>query len=160
MGKPNLTVLDPEAPQSSPITAAPRAKGVAAPSEGWGLHIDAKKHFPGQAGFIAHHYCKGVAGGLTQCLLFDSDSPNARLVGVEAIVPTATYNTFGKDEKANWHYHKDEIPKVEATLPDVAAEDAGAIVKSIEETYGKIYLLWDPSKSDLPVGKPSVTVLK
>ena len=76
------------------------------------------------------------------------------------IVPTATYNTFSKDEKANWHYHKDEIPKVEATLPDVAAEDAGAIVKSIEETYGKIYLLWDPSKSDLPVGKPSITVLK
>ncbi len=37
------------------------------PSDGWTLHIDAKMHFPGKSDMIAHHYCKPVAGGLTQC---------------------------------------------------------------------------------------------
>ncbi len=129
------------------------------PSEGYTLHIDAKLHFPGQPDMIAHHYCKGVAGGLTECLLFDSDAPDARLVGVEVIVGPDVYATFSADEKMLWHYHKEEIPKVSATLPDLSAEEAAKVVKSIEDTYGKIYLLWDPGTTNVPTGQPSVTVL-
>ena len=129
------------------------------PSEGWTLHIDAKKHFPGNSDLIAHHYCKPVAGGFYECQLYDSDAPDARLVGVEVVVPADTYSKFSADEKALWHYHKTEIPKVQATLPDLSPEEAAKVVKSLEETYGKIYLLWDPSKGDLPIGNPSVYVL-
>ncbi len=141
----------------------PRSAGGAdatKPTEGWTLHIDAKLHFPGKSDMIAHHYCKPVAGGLTECQLYDSDGPDARLVGSEMIVPAATYKTFGAAEKKLWHYHRVEIPKVSATLPDVSPDDAAKIVKSIQETYGKVYLLWDPSKSDLPMGRPSVSILK
>ena len=129
------------------------------PSDGWTLHIDAKKHFPGNPDLIAHHYCKAVADGLLECQLYDSDAPDARLVGVEAVVNADTYSKFSADEKALWHYHKTEIPKVEATLPDLSPEEAAKVVKSLEETYGKIYLLWDPAKGDLPIGNPSVYVL-
>jgi hypothetical protein len=59
-----------------------------------------------------------------------------------------------------WHYHKTEIAKVSATLPDLSPEEAAKVVKSIEETYGKIYLVWDPGLQSLPTGNPSVTVLK
>jgi hypothetical protein len=34
------------------------------PTDGWTLHIDAKKHIPKMPGVIAHHYCKQVSGGL------------------------------------------------------------------------------------------------
>lgn len=132
----------------------------AKPSEGWTLHVDAKLHFPGRPDMIAHHYCKAVAGGLTQCQLYDGDGPDARLVGTEMIVPAETYKTFSPAEKKLWHYHKTEIPKVSATLPDLSPDEAAKVVKSLEETYGKIYLLWDPSKSDLPMGRPSVSILK
>jgi hypothetical protein len=139
-------------------TPAVRAAGPK-PAEGFTLHIDAKLHFPGKPDMIAHHYCKGVSGGLTECLLFESDEPDARLVGVEVIVGPAVYATFSADEKAMWHYHKEEIPKVSATLPDLSAEEAAKVVKSIEDTYGKIYLIWDPGKTSVPTGQPSVTVL-
>lgn len=129
------------------------------PAEGFTLHVDAKFHFPGQSDMIAHHYCKPVAGGMTQCLIFESDEPDSRLVGAEVIVGPDIYNSFSADEKKMWHYHKTEIPKVEATLPDVSAEEAGNIVKSMEETYGKVYLLWDPGKNQMPTGSPSVTIL-
>lgn len=129
------------------------------PSEGWTLHIDAQKHFPTNPERIAHHYCKTVAGGLIECQLYDSDRQDARLVGVETIVGAEVYNTFSADEKALWHYHKTEISKVNATLPEMSQEEAAAFVKSIEETYGKVYMLWDPDRSELPVGEPEVHIL-
>ena len=127
--------------------------------EGWTLHIDAEKHFPTNPDRIAHHYCKAVAGGLIECQLYDSDRPDAKLVGVEMVVDAKTYNTFSADEKALWHYHKTEIPKVNATLPDLSPEEAAKVVKSLEETYGKLYILWDPDRSELPTGKPEVHIL-
>ena len=129
------------------------------PNDGFTLHIDAKKHFPGKPDMIAHHYCKGVAGGLTECQLYDSDSSDAKLVGVEVIVGPDMYKSFDATEKTQWHYHKDEIPKVDAKLPDLTEEEAAKVVKSIEDTYGKIYILWDPGKGDQPVGKPFVNIL-
>lgn len=139
--------------------AGPAGAAGPKPAEGFALHVDAKLHFPGQGDAIAHHYCKPVAGGMTECLLFASDDPDARLVGVEVIVGPDVYATFTADEKAMWHYHRDEIPKVSATLPDLSPEEAAKVVESIQETYGKVYLLWDPTKDSEPTGQPSVTVL-
>ena len=129
------------------------------PSSGFVLHIDAEKHFPADEKKIAHHYCKQVRGGMFECQLYDSDSKDARLVGVEVVVDAKTWQAFDSVENKNWHYHKTEIPKVNAKLPDLSSEEAAKVVKTLEETYGKIYLLWDPAKSDLPIGSPSITVL-
>lgn len=142
-----------------PVVAAEVKTSGDKPSEGFTLHIDAKKHFPGKPEMIAHHYCKGVADGLTECQLYDSDAKDARLVGVEVIVGPDMYKSFNAAEKTQWHYHKDEIPKVDAKLPDLSEEEAVKVVKSIEDTYGKIYLLWDPGKGDQPVGNPIVNIL-
>ena len=130
------------------------------PAEGFALHVDAKLHFPGNTEMIAHHFCKPVAGGMTQCLIFETDDPDARLVGVEVIVGPDVQGAFSTEEKAMWHYHKTEIPKVAATMPDLSAEEAAKIVKNIEETYGKVYLLWDPSTNKGPTGSPSVSILE
>lgn len=150
------TVVQP-APQPS---VSPAPVQVSRPHEGFTLHIDAEKHFPGDEKRIAHHYCKQVWGELTECQLFDSDSADARLVGVELVVPADTYNQFNVAERAYWHYHKEEIPKVNAKLPDLSADEAAKVAKSLEETYGKIYLLWDPGKGDEPLGEPSLNILK
>lgn len=129
------------------------------PSDGWTLHITAKMHFPGKPGMLAHHFCKQVAGGLIECQLYDSGAPDARLVGVETIVPSATYAKFSAAEKAQWHYHRVEIPLVSAAVLDMSPDQAEKVVNSIVDTYGKIYLLWDPSRQSMPTGQPSVTIL-
>lgn len=143
-------------------TAVAEEKGASAaikPSDGWTLHIDAKRHMPKMPDMVVHHYCKPVSGGLIECQLYDSDKPDARLIGVEMVVDAATYNKFTKNEKALWHHHKTEIPKVDATLPDLSAEEAAKTLKGMEETYGKVYILWNPAKNESPVGKPAVSVL-
>lgn len=154
------SVKAPTAKQAQQMSTSPTPVQASKPHEGFTLHIDAEKHFPGDEKKIAHHFCKQVTGGLTECQLYDSDSPDARLVGMELVVSTDMYNKFDDAEKAYWHYHKVEIPKVNAKLPDLSKEEAAKVAKSLEETYGKIYLLWDPSKGDQPLGEPSVNILK
>ena len=134
------------------------ATQVTKPTEGWTLHVDAKRHIPKMPDMIAHHYCKPVSGGLTECQLYDSDEPDARIIGIEVIVDKETWKKFTGKEKALWHYHKVEIPKVSATLPDVSPEESAKILKGMEETYGKVYILWDPMKKE-PLGKPQVSIL-
>jgi hypothetical protein len=34
------------------------------------------------------------------------------------------------------------------------------VVKKIEGTYGKVYVLWDPGKGQPAVGQPSLSILK
>jgi Protein of unknown function (DUF1264) len=131
------------------------------PTGGWTLHIDAQKHF-GDANptEVAHHWCKTVAGGLIECQIYDSDAPDARLVEVETIVSPAVYNSFSPQEQALWHYHKVEIPKVNATLPDMTPAEAAKTVAALTETYGKVWMLWDPATNANPVGTPTIVVLK
>jgi hypothetical protein len=129
---------------------------AAHPSAGFDLHIDAQAHFPGDPEAIAHHFCKAVAGGMFECLLFASEEPDAPLVGVEVVVDAPTWQGFDAAEQALWHYHKEEIPLVHATLPELSADEAADVVAMLEETYGKVYLLWDPTAGDLPTGQPFV----
>jgi len=145
-------------PQTSETSAAAQAENL--PHAGFTLHIDAEKHFPADEKKIAHHYCKQVRGGMFECQLYDSDEKDARLVGVETVVDTNTWKGFDKAEQGLWHYHKEEIPKINAKLPDLSEEEAKKVVEMLNETYGKVYLLWDPAKSDLPLGQPSISILK
>ena len=132
----------------------------AAPSQGWTLHIDAQKHFGAHPDEIAHHWCKPV-DGMIECQIYDSDAPNAHLVAIETIVAPDVYKSFSADERALWHYHKDEIPKVNASLPDLSPADAQKVVAQITDTYGKVWLLYDPmSTNNRPTGAPTITVLK
>jgi hypothetical protein len=131
------------------------------PSDGWTIHIDAEQHFgDAHPTEIAHHWCKPVAGGLTECQIYDSDAPDARLVAVETIVAPSVYASFTPAEQALWHYHKVEIPKVHATLPGMTPDQAAKTIAAMSDTYGKIWLLWDPMTNANPVGTPTITVLK
>ena len=142
-------------------SALPAAAAGPTPTSGWTLHIDAEKHFgDSNPTEVAHHWCKTVAGGLIECQIYDSDAPDARLVEVETIVTPAVYNSFSPSEQALWHYHKVEIPKVNAKLPDMTPDQAAKTIAAITDTYGKVWMLWDPAANSNPVGTPTVVVLK
>ncbi|MGC1379540.1 MAG: DUF1264 domain-containing protein [Candidatus Baltobacteraceae bacterium] len=143
-----------------PLSAA-AAAATTSPTDGWTLHIDAEKHFgDAHPTEIAHHWCKNVAGGLVECQIYDSDAPDAHLVAVETVVAPAVYNSFPPAEQALWHYHKVEIPKVNATLPGMTPEEAAKALAAMSDTYGKVWLLWDPMVSVNPIGEPTVSILK
>ncbi|MBC5809390.1 MAG: DUF1264 domain-containing protein [Candidatus Eremiobacteraeota bacterium] len=139
-----------------PATAAP----ASGPATGWTIHIDAQKHFTDHPSEWAHHWCKAVAAGMFECQIYSSDKPDAQMVGVETIVGPDVYKAFAPEEQAKWHYHKTEIPKVNAKLPGMSAADQKKLVAQMMPTYGKVYILWDPMTSKTPIGDPTLTILK
>ncbi|MBI4288437.1 MAG: DUF1264 domain-containing protein [Chloroflexi bacterium] len=129
----------------------PQGAPPSSPAFGYTLHIDAIKHINTAPELVVHHYCKSITDQVSQCLLFDKDGPNARLIGVETIISPQMYAALPEAEKPNWHYHKTEIPQVDAKLPGLSEKEAAAVVAKLEDTYGKVVIFWEP-KDPAPIG--------
>jgi uncharacterized protein DUF1264 len=144
-------------------SAMPMGSGMmTSPVSGYTLHIDASQHFAGHPDEIIHHWCKTFSPSFIECLLYDSDGPNGHAVGVETVVPTSVWKTYSSEERARWHYHRVEIPKLKVvTLPGLTKEQSQKVVASLRETYGKVWILWDPmATGNKPTGEPTITILK
>ena len=140
--------------QAPPVQAA-----AASPATGWTIHIDAKKHFgAAHPNEIAHHYCKNVTG-MIECQIYDSDAPNANLVAVETILQPNVYHSLPASEQPLWHYHRTEIPRVDAKIIGMSAADQKKLIAAMMPTYGKVFVLYDPlSTNNLPTGRPWVSI--
>lgn len=109
---------------------------------------------------IVHHHCKVYDDMTAACLLFptgmtDQDKP----YGIEYVIPANLYDTLPEEEKKYWHYHLTELPKVNATTPDMTAEEAAKVKPVLDETYGKVVYFWqlgDP----LPIGEPTAVIIE
>jgi hypothetical protein len=107
----------------------------------------------------SHHYCDQVNEDFAQCALYDGNTGDARLHGVEYIVSEKLYNTLPADEKAYWHPHNFEILSGQLRmpgLPDVAEKEA--LTRKMN-SYGKTWHFWKTGvygqQADaLPLGAP------
>lgn len=99
----------------------------------------------------AHHFCQVVNDDLLQCVLFDGNTKNSNLIGIEYIVSEKLFSSLPEDEKPFWHPHNYEILSgqlVAPGLPDVAEK---AFLKRLMNSYGKTWHTWHSGRHD---GKP------
>lgn len=61
-----------------------------------GLHIYA--HDTKRA-VKAYHFCTHLRHDLHQCIIYDSDQPDARLIGIEYLIPEDAFIALPADEK-------------------------------------------------------------
>ncbi len=110
----------------------------------------------------AHHYCRVVNDDLLQCVLFDGNTKDANLIGVEYIVSARLFDTLPEPEKPYWHPHNFEILSgqlVAPGLPDVAEK---AFLGLLMNSYGKTWHTWHTGRHDggpgmnLPMGDPKL----
>lgn len=107
----------------------------------------------------AHHFCRQVNEDFAQCALFDGNSKNANLNGIEYIISENLFASLPEDEKQYWHPHNYEILSgqlVAPRLPDVAEK---ALMKTKMNSYGKTWHVWNTGSMEhgaqkLPLGKP------
>ena len=57
----------------------------------------------------AHHFCRQVNQDFAQCTLFDSNSGNANLIGIDYIISEKLFETLSEDEREYRHPHNAEI---------------------------------------------------
>lgn len=132
------------------------------------LHIQAIRHIKPDTDsvndpklqVVVHHHCKAYDDGTLLCLMFptgmkDQDKP----IGFEYIITTAQYNELPDNEKRYWHYHKTEIPRAKANLPDLTGEEAEKLLPAINETYGKV-IYFQKLGDQYPIGEPYVLIVQ
>ena len=74
-------------------------------------HLNAFHTYANQPGrFVeSNHYCAHLNEDVRQCILYDSDKPNARLIGIEYMVTPRIYETLDQEERKLWHSHVFEV---------------------------------------------------
>jgi hypothetical protein len=105
----------------------------------------------------AHHYCSIVNEDLTQCVIFDGNTANAKIMGVEYIVSEKLFKTLPPQEKPLWHSHVYEVKSGQLVAPGIPTPAEKALMKKLVTTYGKTWHTWHTDlHKDLPIGVPQL----
>src|SRR5690606_20797706 len=94
-----------------------------------------------------------------QCVLYDGDTEDARLHGIEYIVSARLYETLPPEEKAYWHPHNYEILSGTLVLPGLPEPVEREALESKVNSYGKTWHVWmtgvhGRTPDPLPYGPP------
>jgi hypothetical protein len=105
----------------------------------------------------AHHYCNQVNEDLAQCVLFDANTAEARMMGIEYIISEQLYATLPGEERAYWHPHNYEVLSGELRLPGLPDVAERETLERKINSYGKTWHTWmtgmpDRKPDPLPYG--------
>jgi hypothetical protein len=106
-----------------------------------------------------HHYCRQVNEDFAQCALWDANTRNANLNGIEYIISERLFESLPEDERRYWHPHNYEILSGLLIAPGLPKSAELALMKGKMNSYGKTWHVWDTGSwgkrgDDLPLGKP------
>jgi uncharacterized protein DUF1264 len=107
----------------------------------------------------AHHYCKVVNDDFLQCALFDGNTKDANLIGIEYIVSERLFATLDPEERTYWHPHNFEVLSGQLVAPGLPEAAEKALMKRLLNSYGKTWHLWHTDgdgATRLPVGDPKL----
>ena len=137
---------------------AHEATAKATPVDGHVIHVTAPHLIDGKVRGPFHHYCKIVTPEpFIECLLYETEDDNAKLVGVEYIVAkTVTREVLPKKVwKKVWHDHSVEGVIGNIKILDLPPDRAKEFADMVAKTDGIIFSLW-PVDAKLPTGKVSI----
>ena len=109
----------------------------------------------------AHHYCKQVNQDFLQCVLFDGNTEEANLIGIEYISSEKLYADLPDEERKYWHPHNFEILSGQLVAPGLPEVAERAMLELLMNSYGKTWHTWHSGRHDqagsghpLPFGDP------
>jgi hypothetical protein len=106
---------------------------------------------------IAQHYCAHLSDEVLQCVLYDSERKDARLIGIEYIVSGKIFESLPADEKKYWHSHNYEVKSGVLTAPGAPEAAEKDLMKVLIGTYGTTWHTWQVDRGDkLPLGIPQL----
>jgi hypothetical protein len=103
---------------------------------------------------VTQHYCGKAGESLHQCLLYDSAKKEAKLIGVEYIVPDEVFRKLPAEEQKYWHPHTYEVLGGGLIAPSMKPDDEMAFMKALLTTWGKTWHTWPDPTTAVPMGEP------
>lgn len=98
----------------------------------------------------AHHYCHQVNEDFAQCTLFDGNTRNAKLNGIEYIISEKLFATLPAAERTFWHPHNGEILSGQLVAPTIPAAAEKALMRKKMNSYGKTWHTWNTGHEGHP----------
>ncbi|VTU39360.1 hypothetical protein H6CHR_05456 [Variovorax sp. PBL-H6] len=129
------------------------------PIEAINAYLDGFHFYSGspQMQMEAHHYCAVLNEELIQCVIYDGNVKDAKLMGVEYIVSERLFKTLPEPEKALWHSHVHEVKSGQLIAPGIPQAAEHALMTKLVGTYGKTFHTWHTDQDkQLPTGIPQV----
>ena len=103
----------------------------------------------------AHHFCKQVNEDFAQCTLFDGNTSNANLIGIEYIVSEKLFESLPEGERKLWHPHNFEILSGQLIAPNIPGPVEKDLFKGKMNSYGKTWHVWATDQGQrMPLGDP------
>ena len=139
-------------------------KGAAAlqdkpPVEALNSYLDGFHFYSGQMQrqMEAHHYCAMLGEEFIQCVIYDGNVKDAKLMGVEYIVSERLFNGLPAAERALWHSHVHEVKSGQLVAPGIPAPAEHALMQKLIGTYGKTFHTWQmDAHHAVPLGVPQL----
>jgi len=104
----------------------------------------------------ATHFCIHLHHDLHQCVIFDSNAPDAKLIGIEYIISEERFKSLDNEEKQLWHSHHYEVKSGTLVAPGVPELAEHAYFEDLVTTYGKTFHTWQYDVHDFPYGIPQL----
>jgi hypothetical protein len=103
----------------------------------------------------AHHYCGHLNEDVIQCVLFDGNGKQAKLVGIEYVISKQLFDGLPTEEKHLWHSHVHEVRSGQLIAPGIPEVAEHELMEKLAGTYGKTWHIWHTGESaTLPLGIP------
>jgi len=129
------------------------------PIEALNAYLDGFHFYNGRmdAQMEAHHYCSVLNEDVIQCVIYDGNVAEARLMGVEYIVSGALFAGLPEEEKPLWHSHVHEVKSGTLVAPGLPQAAEHALMEKLVGTYGKTWHTWHTDQDKpLPLGVPQL----
>jgi hypothetical protein len=104
----------------------------------------------------ASHFCIHLRHDLHQCVIFDRNAPDARLIGIEYIISEERFRDLPEDEKQLWHSHHYEVKSGILVAPGIPEIAEHSYFEDLVTTYGKTFHNWQYDRDDFPYGIPQL----
>jgi hypothetical protein len=149
----------PETAKTKTLEAGAAALQNKPPVEALNAYLDGFHFYNGRpnAQMEAHHYCSIVNEDVTQCVIYDGNQKDAKIMGVEYIVSARLFATLPTEEKALWHSHVHEVKSGQLIAPGIPEVAEKELMKTLIGTYGKTWHTWHTEADKaLPTGVPQL----
>lgn len=108
-----------------------------------------------------HHYCTQKTPHFAQCVLFDGNTADANMNGIEYIVSEEAFEALPPEEKILWHPHNFEILAGQLAAPGRSPETERALMRTLMNSYGKTWHTWssrpfEGEPDPAPLGEPKL----
>lgn len=91
----------------------------------------------------SHHFCHQMSEDFAQCTLFNGNTRNSRLNGIEYIISEKLFETLPTEERKYWHPHNGEILSGQLIAPGIPAPAEKALMRQKMNSYGKTWHVWN-----------------